>query len=125
MNLLALIFVGIGGALGALCRHKASVFMKSKCRSLFPWPTLAINLASCTIAGCAMAAAAAMNELAFAALTMGFLGGFSTLSTMNCEAVDRIAQGHARIGVAYLAVTYAGTIGAAALGFALASAFLG
>lgn len=72
-----------------------------------------------------MAAAAAMNELAFAALTMGFLGGFSTLSTMNCEAVDRIAQGHVRIGVAYLAVTYAGTIGAAALGFALASAFLG
>ena len=125
MNLLSLILVGVGGALGALCRHKASVFMKSRCRSLFPWPTLVINLASCTIAGCALAAGVAMGDLAFTVLTMGFLGGFSTLSTMNCEAVDRFAQGHAKIGVAYLAASYAGTLGAAAIGFALASSVIG
>ncbi len=125
MNLLTFLLVGLGGSLGALCRHKATVLMKPKCRGLFPWPTLAINLTSCTMAGCAMAAAAAMGELAFTAFTMGFLGGFSTLSTMNCEAVDRVSQGHARIGVAYLAVTYVGTLGAAAIGFALTTALVG
>ena len=48
---------------------------------------------------------------------MGFLGGFSTLSTMNCEAVDLILGGERALGVAYVAATYACTLGAAALGF--------
>ena len=51
---------------------------------------------------------------------MGFLGGFSTLSTMNCEAVDLILGGKRALGVAYVAATYACTLGAAALGFAIA-----
>ena len=59
------------------------------------------------------------------ALTMGFLGGFSTLSTMNCEAVDMVTEGHRGEAAAYLVVTYGSTLGAAALGFALAHAILG
>ncbi len=118
MSLATLVLVGLGGALGALCRHKASSFMKRKSASEFPWPTLAINLCSCTIAGCALAASSAMGALAFTVLSMGFLGGFSTLSTMNCEAVDHLTQGRAKTGIAYLFVTYAGTLGAAAIGFA-------
>lgn len=51
---------------------------------------------------------------------MGFLGGFSTLSTMNCEAVDLILGGERALGVAYVAATYACTLGAAALGFVTA-----
>ena len=125
MNLLTLALVGLGGAVGALCRHKASVFMKPKCQSPFPWPTFAINLVACTIAGFALAGATAMGSLAFTVLTMGFLGGFSTLSTMNCEAVDCFSRGDAGIGVLYLAATYAGTLGAAALGFAITAAWIG
>ncbi len=125
MNALTLVLVGIGGALGALCRHKASTFLNPKCQGPFPWPTLAINLTSCTIAGCALAGATALGSLAFTVLTMGFLGGFSTLSTMNCEAVDRFAQGDAGIGAAYLIASYAGTLGAAAIGFAATSALIG
>ncbi len=124
MNLLTLALVGLGGAVGALCRHKASVFMKPKCQSPFPWPTLAINLVACTIAGCSLAAATAIGSLAFTVLAMGFLGGFSTLSTMNCEAVDCFARGDAGMGVLYLAVTYAGTIGVAAVGFAVTAAMI-
>lgn len=56
---------------------------------------------------------------------MGFLGGFSTLSTMNCEAVDMVTEGHRGEAAAYLVVTYGSTLGAAALGFALAHAILG
>lgn len=125
MNILTLIFVGIGGALGALCRHKASSFMKRKSASEFPWPTLAINLTSCTIAGCALATSTAMGALAFTVLSMGFLGGFSTLSTMNCEAIDHLTQGRVKTGVAYLFITYLGTLGAAAIGFAAAASIIG
>ncbi len=125
MSPITLLLVGLGGAVGALCRHKASVFMKPKCQSPFPWPTLAINLTSCTIAGCALAAATVMDSLAFTVLTMGFLGGFSTLSTMNCEAVDCFSRGDAGIGALYLAASYAGTLGAAAVGFALTAVAIG
>ena len=114
MSPLTLIMVGLGGAAGALCRHRALSFMKPRSNSWFPWPTLLVNLASCTVAGAALAGAA-----------MGFLGGFSTLSTMNCEAVDMVTERHRGEATAYLVVTYGSTLGAAALGFALAHAVLG
>lgn len=124
MSLLSLALVGLGGATGALCRHKALTFLKPKAQGAFPWPTLAVNLTSCTIAGAALACAAAMGKDAYTALTMGFLGGFSTLSTMNCEAVDLACSGRRGLATAYVVVTYASTLGAAALGFACASAAL-
>lgn len=64
-----------------------------------------------------------IDDIVYLALTMGFLGGFSTLSTMNFEAVELVSQRHYAEGFGYLATTYASTIGAAALGFALALNF--
>ena len=81
MSVLSFLAVGLGGALGALCRHKASTFMKLIFKSAFPWPTFFINLCACTIAGAALASSTATNQTFYTALTMGFLGGFSTLST--------------------------------------------
>ena len=120
MSVLSFLAVGLGGALGALCRHKASTFMKLIFKSAFPWPTFFINLCATTIAVAALASSSATNQTFYTALTMGVLGGFSTLSTMNCEAVDLILGGKRALGVAYVAATYACTLGAAALGFVTA-----
>ena len=60
-----------------------------------------------------------LDGIVHLALTMGFLGGFSTLSTMNFEAVELVSQRHYAEGLGYLATTDASTIGAAALGFTL------
>lgn len=125
MSLTTFLLVGLGGACGALCRHKALTFLKPKAAGPFPWPTLLVNLVSCTIAGAALAGCLVMGQMAYTALTMGFLGGFSTLSTMNCEAVDMVTERHRGEATAYLVVTYGSTLGAAALGFALAHAVLG
>lgn len=124
MSPLTLIMVGLGGAAGALCRHRALSFMKPRSNSWFPWPTLLVNLASCTVAGAALAGAAALGQTAYIALTMGFLGGFSTLSTMNCEAVDLAGEGRRGMAAVYVAATYALTLGAAGAGFAGVSALL-
>ena len=98
--------------------------MKPKAAGPFPWPTLLVNLVSCTIAGAALAGCLAMGQMAYTALTMGFLGGFSTLSTMNCEAVDLAGEGRRGMAAAYVAATYALTLGAAGAGFAGVSALL-
>ena len=124
MSIFTLFAVGLGGAFGALCRHKITAHFKPRLKGLFPWHTFAINATACFIAGCALAATPHMGDIAHLALAMGFLGGFSTLSTMNCEAVDLMVGGHAGFGVAYLAATYAGALGCAAVGFFLAGALL-
>lgn len=122
MSIATLLAVGAGGALGALCRSKATAFLKPRFMGRFPLPTLLINLAACLTAGIALALQLRLNGTFYLALTMGFLGGFSTLSTMNFEAVELITQKHYAEGVGYLAATYTSTIGAAAVGFALAYA---
>ena len=78
----------------------------------FPAATLVINICSCILAGIVLAA------------TMGFLGEFSTLSTMNHEAVELVLGGKRTLGAGHLAAAYASTLGAAALGFAIASAVM-
>lgn len=121
MSFFAFLAVGLGGALGALCRSKATMHLKLRFQGTFPLPTLLINLTSCTIAGIALCLQLHLDSVVYLALTMGFLGGFSTLSTMNYEAVELVSQHRYATGFGYLAVSYASTIGAAALGFALAS----
>lgn len=121
MSWLTILAVGIGGAIGALCRSKATTYLKLHTTGTFPWPTLIVNLTSCFIAGVLLFFAAEMDQTAYLGLTMGFLGGFSTLSTMNYEAVELMFAGHARTSLAYLATSYLSTLGAAALGFALAA----
>lgn len=121
MNVSAFLAVGIGGAFGALCRSKATSLLKPRFPGQFPLPTLFINLVSCTLAGALMAIQMQLDSIVYLALTMGFLGGFSTLSTMNFEAVELVSQRQYAEGLGYLAATYASTIGAAALGFFLAT----
>lgn len=120
MSPLAFLAVGLGGAIGALCRSKATTLLKTRFTGAFPVPTLIINTTSCFIAGLLLHAQVACNQTLYLALTMGFLGGFSTMSTMNYEAVELIMNKQAETGLGYLAVTYASTLGTAALGFALA-----
>ena len=117
MSPLLLVAVGFGGALGALCRSKATGFLKARTHGNFPAATLIINICSCTLAGIALAAQANLNEVLY-------LGGFSTLSTMNYEAVELVLGGRRALGAGYLAATYASTLGAAAIGFAIASAVM-
>lgn len=124
MSPLLLVAVGFGGALGALCRSKATGFLKARIHSDFPAATFIINLCSCTLAGIALAVQANLDEALYLAATMGFLGGFSTLSTMNYEAVELVLGDRRALGAGYLAATYASTLGAAAAGFAVASAIL-
>ena len=87
MNILALIGIAIGGAIGALSRGLLTRMLKRH-----------------------------LPEQ---------LGGFSTLATMNFEAVSLFATKRYKYCFAYLAITYASTLGAAALGFALVSFFIG
>lgn len=119
MNAAVILALALGGGAGALCRGLATRSLKRHTPSTWPFATLIVNLAACFAAGLLLRAG--IGGIARAALVVGFLGGFSTLATMNFEAVGMFRSRRYLPCLLYLVVTYASTIGAAALGFAVAS----
>lgn len=119
MSPLAFLAVASGGAIGALCRGLATRSLKRHTPSSWPFATLIVNLIACFIAG--MLLAVAIDDLLRLAVVVGFLGGFSTLATMNFEAATLFRDKRYTACLLYLLVTYASTLGIAALGFAAAS----
>jgi CrcB protein len=119
MSPLAFLAVAGGGAIGALCRGLATRSLKRHTPAVWPFATLIVNLTACFIAGLLLAVA--LGDWLHLIVVIGFLGGFSTLATMNFEAATLFREKRYSACFLYLVVTYASTLGAAALGFALAS----
>ena len=120
MNVLTVLLVGLGGSVGALARGLGSSAIQARTTGVFPWGTFCVNLAACLIGGVLLRAA--LPDPARLALMTGFLGGFSTLSTLNYEAMRLMQHGKVLLGVAYLLITYAVGFAAVAAGFFLAGA---
>ncbi len=78
---------------------------------MFPWGTLAVNIAGCFALGLGtpflLAPAAAPEARAFVAV--GLLGGFTTFSTFSFEAMALVQNGHWQRAAAY-------TLGSVVLG---------
>jgi len=122
--LLETLLVGVGGACGALARGALSSFTKRIVSSAWPWATFAINIIACLAMGLLMRAN--LGRPLYLMVTSGFLGGFSTLSTLNYEAVSLVEVKHRRrLAVGYLAATYVVCLGAAAVGFLVAGFLMG
>ncbi len=86
--------VALGGALGAFARFAVSTAMP---RLVFPWHTLAVNLAGSFLIGLVFLdhGAESTTRLWF---VVGFLGAFTTLSTYSAETVSLWREG--RMGLA-------------------------
>lgn len=110
-----------GGALGAVCRAVCTDLMKPRMPQGFPYPTLIINLVSCFAIGCIVATHP--DDVTTALVCTGFLGGFSTVSTMNYEAVTFFIHRFYGRCAAYLGISYGSCLLACAAGLALFGAF--
>lgn len=99
-----LLLVALGGGLGAVVRLLAARAAGSA-RS-----TLLVNVAGSLVLGLS----AGLDELAYAAVGMGFCGGLTTFSTFALEGLEH--------GWRYVALTIVACVSAAALGLAVAGA---
>jgi CrcB protein len=113
-----LLVVAAGGALGALLRLAVDTAAPD---SLFPWPTLAINILGAFALGLlpALALVRRSPEVALA-LGPGLLGGFTTVSAWAGQVRALADDGHAGLAGLCLATTLAAGLLAAALGRHLA-----
>lgn len=104
MTLLGAGIVGIAGALGAVTRYILGRFIAERAGSQFPFGTLLINVTGALFIGFlfAFAGRRLISPELQVVLATGFLGGYTTFSTMSWESVQLARGGSTRQSMLYL-----------------------
>lgn len=115
------IAIAIAGAFGALARY--GVGRPIGFRS-FPWATLAINVAGYVLLGFLMRSAIGRqwSPVLTSAVSIGFLGAFTTFSTFSVEMLILLRDGRVVDAALYAGASVIGGVAAAALGYAVVAA---
>jgi fluoride exporter len=82
------LWVALGGGIGAAARHGVNVWSGRVFGDAFPWHTLIVNVAGCFAMGLLtglMALKLNLSPEARAFLTTGILGGFTTFSAFSLD----------------------------------------
>jgi CrcB protein len=100
------VLVAAAGALGALARFGLGQLVGPRS---FPWATLAINLTGSLVLGFVLTASAQRHWSpdTTTAVTVGFLGAYTTFSTFTNEAVGLIRDDRTLEAAAYVGVSVA------------------
>jgi CrcB protein len=94
--------IAVAGALGALARYGLEGFVSRRAGGAFPWGTFAVNISGAFALGLVFTLGTERWALApwfRSALTIGFLGAYTTFSTLSFETY-RLAADRA-VGLAF------------------------
>jgi CrcB protein len=99
--------IGLAGAMGALVRYVLGRFVAERTGSPFPLGTMLINVSGAFLIGLTFVTASRhlISSSVQAVLATGFLGGYTTFSTMSWEGVQLMRGGSRWTSVLYLAGT--------------------
>jgi len=89
---LLVLAVAVGGALGAVLRHLASVSLAGRGR--IPWGVLVVNVVGSFIAGLALGLP--LDATLKLLVLTGFCGGLTTFSTLSVDTVQLVLDGKGR-----------------------------
>jgi len=120
------IAIAVAGAAGALARYGLDGLITRRAPSTFPWGTFAINLTGCFLLGFLFTLLSEQLTTApwlRSAITIGFLGAYTTFSTWSFETYRMLEDGALGLAaanalgslVAGLLMVYLGVVGARAL----------
>lgn len=112
--------IGVAGAVGALLRTMIGLFVQGE--SGFPIGTWTVNIVAtfllCLFAAGILQRFAIRRELE-EAITVGFLGSFSTFSALSIETMLLIKEGTWPLAGLYVGISLIGGLMAGTLGFAV------
>lgn len=114
MSIMHLVLVGVGGFFGAIARFALSQYMNNRFTFRLPMATLLINLLGSFLLGIMIGAS--INKDAYLLLGTGFMGAFTTFSTLKLESVQLYLGKNKRGFLLYNGLSY---------GFGILLAFLG
>jgi CrcB protein len=121
LSLLMMGLTGLAGACGALARYLLGRFIAERLGSSFPFGTLLINVSGAFAIGLlfALAGQRIISAALQSVLATGFLGGYTTFSTLNWEGLQLARGGSNRLSLLYLGGSLLLGLLAAAAGLAL------
>ena len=117
--------IGLAGALGAVVRYVLARFIAERTGSTFPLGTLLINVTGAFLIAFifALTAKKLIAPALQSILATGFLGGYTTFSTMNWEGIQLARRGCNTLSFLYFGSTFVLGIGAGILGLVLGQVF--
>lgn len=122
MNLGALLWIALGGALGSVAR----ALVASALQARLPWATLLVNVAGSLILGWAMARLGGLEPAPAARVqafvVVGFSGGFTTFSTFSWQTMEQMLRGQWGLAAANVALSVTLCLAAVWLGLRLGRA---
>lgn len=116
-----LIFIGLGGFLGAMARFAMGEWLYLE--NGFPVGTLAVNLLGCLALGwfLAFAKRRAIQSEYVLLIGTGFLGSLTTFSTFSVESIDLLTSGAISVALFYLLTTILAGVLLAYIGYKIGS----
>lgn len=125
MKPIDIMWVCVGGGIGSLLRWWIGQLIDARMPSAFKYSTLFINITGAFVIAYLSAALAIgwqqrYGDMMSSLMLTGVLGGYTTFSTMQLDAVKMVEGRRAGLALLYLAVSVVGGLIAAAAGVAVA-----
>jgi fluoride exporter len=122
-----LVAICLAGAAGTLCRYLISVAALRYLNPAFPFGTLLVNLLGSFFLGLLMQVSLTSPNFSPTlrlALSVGFLGGFTTYSSFNQETLQLVQTGQGLKALLHVATTLVGCLTAGWVGSAVGGRLL-
>jgi len=115
-----LLYVALGGALGAIGRYLVAGWVQEFSGSFFPWGTVVVNTLGSFLLGFVIQAgiSGGLGSEQRLLLAVGFLGAFTTFSTFAYEAFELYRLGQTWQTLGYIGINLFGGLILVALGIA-------
>ena len=118
------LLVAAGGALGSTARYATQSLMQARLGEGCPWGTLLVNFAGAALMGLLVGASSGRAPQLALFLGTGVLGGFTTYSAFNQEALNLLGRGELLRAALYVGATVVGALLLGAAAFALGKALV-
>ncbi|HWT45497.1 MAG TPA: fluoride efflux transporter CrcB, partial [Vicinamibacterales bacterium] len=108
--MIRVLWICAGGALGTGARYLIALWAAQRISSVLPYGTLIVNVAGSFLIAVFMEAGMTLGWSATlrAALTIGFVGGFTTYSSFNYDTLRLLEEGAPAAALANVIVTLIG-----------------
>jgi len=100
-----ILMIGVGGFFGAIARYLVDGWVIARTGAAFPWGTLVVNLSGSFVLGLLFALAIERGVLPAelrGPVLIGFIGAYTTFSTLALESWRLVAEGSYLLGAANL-----------------------
>tara|TARA_A100001011_G_C14081861_1_gene744854 strand:+ start:19 stop:375 length:357 start_codon:yes stop_codon:yes gene_type:complete len=117
---MSLLYIALGGGLGAVSRFLLTEYMNNNISDLFPFGTLSVNVFGCFAIGCVAGFFASKSSPMYFFFVIGFLGSFTTMSAFSIQAIE-LFNSNSISGIFYVILTFSFTIVASYIGLTVFS----